>query len=59
MVMHRNIFLVYLFSFITFGIYTIYWLVSTKEEMNTLGATIPTAWLIIVPIVNIVMFQVK
>ena len=51
--MHRNIFLVYLFSFITFGIYTIYWLVSTKEEMNTLGATIPTAWLIIVPIVNI------
>lgn len=53
MVKHRNIFLVYLFSFITFGIYALYWTVSTKNEMNRLGASIPTAWLIIVPIANI------
>ncbi|SRR3989339_2181437 len=53
MVKHRNIFLVYLFSFITFGIYALYWTVSTKDEMNRLGATIPTAWLLIVPIANI------
>jgi bacteriorhodopsin len=53
MVKHRNIFLVYLFSFITFGIYAIYWSVSTKNEMNRLGASIPTAWLIIIPIANI------
>lgn len=53
MVKHRNIFLVYLFSFITFGIYALYWSVSTKNEMNRLGASIPTAWLIIVPIANI------
>ncbi len=49
----RNIFLVYLFMIITFGIYGIYWLVSTKNEMNSLGAKIPTAWLLIVPIANI------
>jgi len=53
MIKQRNIFLVYLFSFITFGIYALYWTVSTKDEMNRLGATIPTAWLLIVPIANI------
>ena len=53
MVKHRNIFLVYLFSIITFGIYSLYWFVSTKKEMNNLGAKIPTAWLLIVPIANI------
>jgi len=54
MVKNRNIVLVYIFSFITFGIYGIYWLVSTKGEMNKeLGANIPTAWLLIIPIANI------
>ncbi|MAG45690.1 MAG: hypothetical protein CMH63_02890 [Nanoarchaeota archaeon] len=52
-VKRRNIFLVYLFMFITFGIYGIYWLVSTKNEMNELGAEIPTGWLLIVPIANL------
>lgn len=52
-VKHRNIFLVYLFSIITLGIYAIYWLVSTKGEINGMGAKIPTAWLLIIPIVNI------
>lgn len=50
---YRNIFLVYLFTIITFGIYTIYWFVSTKRDINSLGAKIPTAWLMIIPIVNI------
>jgi len=53
MVKHRNIFLVYLFSIITFGIYAIYWLVSTKNEINSLGGEVPTGWLIIIPIVNL------
>jgi hypothetical protein len=53
MVKYRNIFLVYLFSIITFGIYGLYWFVSTKNEMNSLGAKIPTGWLIIVPIANL------
>ncbi|MFW6450235.1 MAG: DUF4234 domain-containing protein [Nanoarchaeota archaeon] len=49
----RNIVLVYIFMFITFGIYHIYWLVSTKNEINSLGAKIPTGWLLIIPIANI------
>lgn len=44
---------VFLLPFVTFGIYSIVWQVKTKNEMNNLGATIPTAWLLIVPFVNI------
>jgi hypothetical protein len=43
---------VLLLPFVTFGIYSLYWLVKTKGEMKALGADIPTAWLIIVPLVN-------
>lgn len=39
--------------FFTFGIYTIVWYVKTKNEMNQRGAQIPTAWLLIIPFVNI------
>jgi PKD repeat protein len=49
----RNIFLVYLFSIITFGIYAIYWFVVTRNEINKFGAQIPTPWLLIVPIANL------
>lgn len=49
----RNPIAVFLLPFVTFGIYGIYWQVVTKGEMNNLGAEIPTAWLLIVPIVNI------
>jgi hypothetical protein len=52
MVKKRNIFLVYLFSIITLGIYYLFWIVSTKDDINSLGAKIPTAWLLIIPIVN-------
>lgn len=38
---------------VTFGIYSLYWSVSTKNEMNKLGANVPTAWLLIVPFVSI------
>lgn len=44
---------VFFFSLITFGIYSIVWLVKTKDEMNRLGADIPTAWFLIVPFANI------
>jgi len=50
---NRNPFLVFLLPIITFGIYGIVWYVSTKREMNAKGAQIPTAWLLIIPIVNI------
>ena len=49
----RNPFLVFLLALITFGIYGIVWYVKTKREMNSKGAQIPTAWLLIIPIVNI------
>ncbi|MFW6104735.1 MAG: DUF4234 domain-containing protein [Candidatus Bipolaricaulota bacterium] len=49
----RNIFLVYLFTLITFGIYGIYWWISTKNEINQLGASIPTGWLLVIPIANL------
>jgi hypothetical protein len=49
----RSIAAVVLLPFVTLGIYTIYWFVSTKGELNTKGAKIPTAWLIIIPLVNI------
>ena len=42
-----------IFGFITFGIYSLYWMVVTKGEMKERGADIPTAWLIIIPFVSI------
>ena len=45
--------LVLVLSIITLGIYALVWYVVTKNEMNTQGARIPTAWLIIIPIVHI------
>ena len=50
---HRNIFLVYLFWIITLGIYYVYWIVSTKRDINSKGAKIPNAILLIIPIVNL------
>ena len=44
---------VFFLTLLTFGIYGIVWQVKTKNEMNKLGAEIPTAWLIIVPFVSI------
>lgn len=48
----RSPILVLILSFITFGIYSIYWFVSTKGELVARGADIPTSWLIIVPFAN-------
>ena len=49
----RSVGAVIIYSIITFGIYALYWFVQSKVEMNNCGANIPTAWLIIIPIVNI------
>ncbi|MFO8010507.1 MAG: DUF4234 domain-containing protein [Dehalococcoidia bacterium] len=43
---------VFFLSLITLGIYGLVWYVKTKNEMNTRGAQIPTAWLLIIPVVN-------
>lgn len=53
MIQKRDVVVVYLLTIITFGIYGIYWEVKTKDEINSLGANIPTAWLLIIPIANI------
>jgi hypothetical protein len=45
--------MVFLLSIITFGIYSLVWFVTTKNQMNAKGAQIPTAWLLIIPLVNI------
>jgi hypothetical protein len=49
---NRNPFAVLFLGFITCGIYSIVWYVKTKDEMNELGANIPTAWFLIVPFAN-------
>jgi membrane protease YdiL (CAAX protease family) len=49
----RSIAGVIIFPFLTLGIYTLYWFVKTKGELNAKGAQIPTAWLVIIPLVNI------
>ena len=49
----RSPIVVLILPLITLGIYAIVWYVVTKREMNRLGARVPTAWLIIIPLVNI------
>lgn len=39
-------------TLITCGLYLIYWAVVTKNDLNYLGAHIPTAWLLIIPFAN-------
>jgi hypothetical protein len=48
----RNPIAVFLLPFVTFGIYSWYWCVKTKGEMNKLGENIPTAWVWLIPIVG-------
>lgn len=48
----RNPFLLAVLSVVSFGIYYIVWLVKTKGELVRNGASVPTAWLLIVPIVG-------
>lgn len=49
----RSVLAVIVLSFVTFGLYSIIWMVKTKEEMNARGASIPTAFLIVIPFANI------
>lgn len=50
---YREIWKAVALSIITIGIYGIVWQVKVKGEMNELGAEIPTAWWLIVPIGNV------
>ena len=58
MVKYRNPALVIIFSIITLGIYTIYWLVSTTNELRRITSSAPNPWflfLFLLPIVNIIV----
>ena len=50
---------VFFFAIITGGIYSWYWLVKTKTELNQRGATIPTAWVWLIPYVGTIYWLVK
>lgn len=52
-VQKRNIVLLYILGIITLGIYFIYWMYSTEEEMKKMGADIPHIILIFIPIANL------
>lgn len=49
---NRNPLLVFLFGLITCGLYSWYWAVKTKGEMNKLGEKIPTAWIWLIPFIG-------
>jgi hypothetical protein len=44
---------VFLLGLITGGLYSWYWIIKTKGEMNKLGEKIPTAWIWLIPFVSI------
>ncbi|HOY14686.1 MAG TPA: DUF4234 domain-containing protein [Saprospiraceae bacterium] len=48
----RNPLTVFLLSIFTCGIYSWYWIINTKNEMNKMGEKIPTAWIWLIPIVG-------
>lgn len=49
---NRNPLVVFLLSFLTCGIYSWYWFVDTKNEMNKMGEKIPTIWIWLIPFVG-------
>jgi hypothetical protein len=50
---NRSVVSVLLLSFVTLGIYELFWFRNTKNEMNSMGAKAPSAILMILPIVYI------
>lgn len=50
---YRNPIFVLIMSFLTLGIYYLYWTYQTKEEINSLGGNIPSYILYLIPIVSI------
>lgn len=50
---------VFLLGLVTGGIYSWYWAVKTKGEMNNLGEKIPTAWVWLIPVVGTIWWYWK
>ena len=47
----RSVVAVILLTLVTFGIYGLVWMIKTKNEMNSLGAQIPSGWLLVIGMV--------
>ena len=58
MVKYRNPVLIIVFSIITVGIYSIYWLVSTTNELRRLTSTAPNPWALLLLLIPVVDFFV-
>lgn len=56
---NRSPIAVFLLSMVTGGLYSWYWLVRTKTEMNNLGEKIPTAWIWLIPCVGTIWWMWK
>lgn len=54
----RNVFLVFLFSFITFGLYSIYWLVSTTHELQKVSGSAPKAKLLLFSLLPLIILAI-
>ena len=52
MVKQRDPIMVLVYTFLTCGLYMLYWLYETSKELTELGAELPTIWFIFIPIVN-------
>ena len=50
---NRDWIVVIILSIVTLGVYLVYWIVTTKNEMVNMGADIPTAWFLIIPLANL------
>jgi ACR3 family arsenite efflux pump ArsB len=55
----RSPLVVFLLSIVTIGIYLWYWDVKTKGELNARGASIPTAWIWLIPAVGTIYWLFK
>lgn len=55
----RKIWAVIVLGIVTLGIYSWYWAVKTKGEMNKLGESIPTAWFWLIPIAGSIYWYWK
>jgi len=55
-VTYRSIVEMVLWTVFTFGLYSLYWTIKTKGELNNLGADIPTSLFMFIPIVNFFFF---
>lgn len=49
----RSAVTVCLLGLITCGLYSLIWMIGTKDEMNARGADIPPAWHLIIPVLNL------